>query len=87
MIADVDQRILVALGDAIRRQRVTLGFSQESFAEKVGLHRTYIGSVERGERNVSLINLARIATALGITASELLVLSEKEMDDSSSQHR
>lgn len=87
MIADVYLRILVALGDAIRLQRVTLGFSQESFAEKVGLHRTYIGSVERGERNVSLINLARIATALGITASELLVLAEKEMDVSSSQHR
>ena len=53
--------------------------SQEGFAEKVGVHRTYIGSVERGERNVSLDNILRIALALGLRASELLALAEVEL--------
>ena len=52
--------------------------SQEAFAEKVGVHRTYIGSVERGERNVSLDNIVRIASSLGLRASELLALAEVE---------
>jgi transcriptional regulator with XRE-family HTH domain len=46
-------------------------FSQETFADLVGLHRTYIGSVERGERNVSLDNLERIANALNMSLAEL----------------
>lgn len=60
------------LGAAIRRMREAADFSQESFADECGLHRTYVGSVERGERNVSLENIVVIATALGVRASELL---------------
>ena len=71
--------ILVALGDTVRRHRVELGLSQEALAENVGLHRTYIGSVERGERNVSLLNLHKIAHALGLSVSELLSSAEDEM--------
>ncbi|MDP9263462.1 MAG: helix-turn-helix domain-containing protein [Acidobacteriota bacterium] len=60
------------LGRAIRERRIALGLSQEKLAEKAGLHWTYLGSVERGERNVSLINILRIARALGVTPSDLL---------------
>lgn len=60
------------LGAAIRKLRKELGFSQEGFASEVGLHRTYMGSVERGERNLSLVNLVRISSGLRIKPSELL---------------
>lgn len=65
-------RLLVRLGQRVRELRVAAGYSQEAFAERCVLHRTYIGSIERGERNVSFLNLAVIAKALGITLSELL---------------
>lgn len=48
----------------MKERRVELGFSQEKLAELTGLHRTYVGSVERGERNVSIDNMQRIAEAL-----------------------
>jgi transcriptional regulator with XRE-family HTH domain len=60
------------LGAKVRRLREAQGLSQEGFADRCGLHRTYVGSVERGERNVSLDNIVRIARALGVTASALL---------------
>jgi transcriptional regulator with XRE-family HTH domain len=66
------------LGRAIRRLRKEAGFSQESFADKCGLHRTYMGSVERGETNISLDNIERIAKALGLRPGELLLEAEKE---------
>ena len=65
------------LGQAIRRLRSEASYSQESFADACGLHRTYMGSVERGERNISLDNIERIARTLGLTAGELLVEAEK----------
>ena len=57
------------------RQRADL--SQEELAERAGLHRTYVGSIERGERNVSLQNIERLAKALKISASRLMEPSEK----------
>jgi transcriptional regulator with XRE-family HTH domain len=80
MSNSADQKILGSLGLALRRRRVELGLSQEQFAEKVGLHRTYVGSVERGERNLSFANLVRVAKALGLRASELLALTEELLD-------
>jgi transcriptional regulator with XRE-family HTH domain len=67
-----------ALGRAIRARRAKVGLSQEAFAGLAGIHRTYIGSVERGERNISLQNLLRIAIALGTSVSSLLVDAEKD---------
>lgn len=59
-------------GARIRRLREDLEWSQEDLAAHCGLHRTYIGGVERGERNIGLENVVRIAEALGVSASDLL---------------
>jgi len=59
-------------GHNLRKHREALGISQEDLAEKADLHRTYIGSVERGERNVSIDNMERLARAVGTTIEELL---------------
>lgn len=60
------------LADNVRRRREALGLSQEELAAQCGLHRTYVGSVERGERNVTLGTLEALSEALGISATELL---------------
>jgi transcriptional regulator with XRE-family HTH domain len=62
----------VQLGKSVRAQRLALGWSQEGLAEKADLHWTYIGGIERGERNVSLLNIVKLARALGITPSQLM---------------
>jgi transcriptional regulator with XRE-family HTH domain len=59
-------------GANVRVKREQLGLSQEELADRAGLHRTYVGSVERGERNISLINILRIAAALECAPAELL---------------
>jgi len=59
-------------GAAIRKKRERLALSQEAFAHHCGLHRTYIGSIERGERNVTLTTLTILASAFDCSASELL---------------
>jgi len=56
----------------LRRLRAAKGLSQESLAHLAGLHRTYIGSIERSERNVSIDNIERLARALGVEANELI---------------
>ncbi len=66
------------LGRAIRRLRTAAGYSQEDFAVVVGVHRTYMGAVERGEVNISLRNMEKIAESLEITVSKLLREAEKE---------
>lgn len=58
-------------GRRVRALREAKGWSQESFAEECGLHRTYIGGIERGERNVGLVNVERIAVALGVEIADL----------------
>ena len=67
-----EQQLLVALGLRLKAHRLEQQLSQEDLAEATGLHRTYIGSAERGERNVSLLNLTKIASALNITVAELV---------------
>lgn len=61
------------LGRRVRHRRLYLGISQEALAEAAGLHRTYVGSVERGERNIALINILRLADALDLDAAELVI--------------
>ncbi len=63
---------LAKFGATVRELRLQLGLSQEDLADEAGVHRTYVGSIERGERNVSLLNIIRLAKALRTTASGLL---------------
>lgn len=75
----LENKTLVALGKVIRNRRKVIGLSQEAFAQKAKLHRTYVGSIERGDRNIALINLIRIAKALDITPQELLQKVAEEL--------
>jgi len=67
---------LVGLGAAIRAARKAKGLSQEALAEIAGLDRSYMGGIERGEHNLAIMNLLKIADALGVKASLLLNESE-----------
>ena len=71
-----DKELLVKIGKKIRATRLQLGLSQEKLAFACNLDRTYIGSVERGERNISIINLRKISSALQIPSYELLKSEE-----------
>jgi transcriptional regulator with XRE-family HTH domain len=68
--------LLLLLGKRIHELRVAREWSQEEFAHVSGLHRTYIGQIERGEKNISFGNLVKVAAVLGVTASELLLALE-----------
>jgi len=66
------QDILQAFGDRIRELRKEAGWSQEELADEAELDRTYVGGIERGERNLALRNILKIAQTFGLTMSELL---------------
>ena len=65
------REILVKFGKKVREERKKLGFSQEVLAEKAGVHRTYIGMIERGEKNITLANIQKVSKALKIKISKL----------------
>lgn len=67
---------LAAVCEAVHVRRSSLGISQEELAERSGLHRTYISDIERGARNPTLRTLSRLAVALGMSASQLVLLAE-----------
>ena len=69
-------------GELVRRLRQERGYSQEEFSFRVGLHQTYISSVERGERNVTIQTADRIAKALGTKLSDLFGELERESEES-----
>ncbi len=60
------------VGENLRRLRTDRGLSQEAFADQLGYHRTYVGGVERGERNLTLRTVERLAAVLGVEPIELL---------------
>lgn len=66
---------LLALGRAIRAERKRLGIAQEALALEAGLDRSYLGGIERGEHNLTIINIIKISKALNIRASELMELA------------
>lgn len=75
--------VLIAFGEAVRRHRKAQGLSQEAFADQCGIDRSYMGGVERGERNVALLNVSRIVESLGLQFSEFF----KELDSTKKPSR
>jgi transcriptional regulator with XRE-family HTH domain len=71
-----------ALGNAIRDIRARRGISQEELASRIPMHRTYLGGIERGQRNPSYTNIRRIADALHVRPSELLIRAEELEEES-----
>lgn len=67
-----DDELLRVFGDRLRTARKAAGLSQEALAHQAGLHRTYVSSVERGERNIALLNILTLATVLHIDPGTLL---------------
>jgi transcriptional regulator with XRE-family HTH domain len=63
--------LLKALGQRIRELRTGQGYSQEAFADKCGVHRTFMGTIERGESNLSFQNILKVAITLGVSLSAL----------------
>ena len=74
----MDRSILKAFGNRIKAIRLVQGISQEQLGQLAELDRTYISGIERGLRNVSLINIERLAAALNVEPAELLKFSEAD---------
>lgn len=70
--APVKSNLLAKFGQRVREERIKLGYSQEELAELANVHRTYIGMIERAEKNITLKNIEKIANALKIKPEELL---------------
>jgi transcriptional regulator with XRE-family HTH domain len=68
----VKNQLLKIFGQRVREERIKHGLSQEKLAELAGVHRTYIGMIERAEKNITLSNIERVANALKIAPEELL---------------
>lgn len=66
------KQILIKFGQKVREERIKLDLSQEELAVRAGVHRTYVGMVERAEKNITLRNIERVAKALRININELL---------------
>jgi transcriptional regulator with XRE-family HTH domain len=73
------QDLQTILGGRIRQLRLKKGFSQESFADHCGLHRTYMGGIERGERNLTIQTVLTVARGLGMTMSQLFSGIERQI--------
>ena len=65
------KEILIKFGNKVRERRAELGLSQEELASRAGVHRTYIGMIERAEKNITLKNINKIATALNMELSDM----------------
>lgn len=72
--------LIQVLSEILRERREMLDVSQSDLARRSGLHRSYIGDLERGCRNLSVRNLSRLAEALGLAPSKVLSLAERKMD-------
>ena len=64
------KEILIKFGNKVKKERTKLGLSQESLAAKAGVHRTYIGMIERAEKNITLENIEKVARALNLKLSD-----------------
>lgn len=75
----VDERTQVAFGKALRKHREEFGISQEELAARAGMNRTYVGDIERGERNVSIVNMWKLAKALKVSLSVIVAEMERQL--------
>lgn len=66
------KQILIKFGERVREKRLEQGLSQEELAVKAGVHRTYIGMIERAEKNITLSNVEKVAKALDISITDLI---------------
>lgn len=73
------KELAAAFGVVVREARKEKGFSQESFADHVGVHRTFMGLIERGKSNVTMLTASRIAEGLGITLSQFIEAVERQL--------
>ena len=73
--------ITVEFGNRLRKLRTETGLSQQKFALTIGMDRTYYASVESGRRNISLINIGKIADGLGVSLSELFAFNKENDND------
>lgn len=73
--------ITVDFGNRIRELRIKMGLSQEKFALQIGMDRTYYASVESGRRNISIINIEKIADGLGVSLSVLFAFDKENHND------
>lgn len=71
-IVNIKSDISIKFGETVRKFRIAKGLSQEQLAHSAGVHRTYIGMIERAEKNITLVNIEKIAKALEIDSYELL---------------
>lgn len=71
-MVDLNRQFLLFLGKNIRKLRERKNISQEEFGELVGVHRTYVGMVERGEKNITIFSLRKFAEALGVQVRDLI---------------
>ncbi|MDX9721679.1 MAG: helix-turn-helix transcriptional regulator [Myxococcota bacterium] len=76
MTAERSEHFFGVLGMSIKLLRVERGWSQEELGIRAGLDRTYIGAIERGERNVGICNVVQLAGAMGLSLSELVTRAE-----------
>ena len=68
----MERDVLINFGKRVREERTRQNLSQEELAAKAGVHRTYIGMIERAEKNITLLNIQKIARAFGVSNSSLL---------------
>ena len=72
---------LVRFGEAVRQQRKARGYSQEAFGDACGIDRSYMGGIERGGHNVTLLNLLKIVSKLDMSHAEFFAIYDREEDD------
>jgi transcriptional regulator with XRE-family HTH domain len=70
-VTKMTSKILIKFGQKVREERLKRGLSQEALAERAGVHRTYVGMIERAEKNITLINIQKIAKALSLEIKDL----------------
>lgn len=71
-VINMKKDVLIKFGKKVRNERIKLGLSQEKLASLAKVHRTYIGMIERAEKNITLTNIEKISKALGISTDQLI---------------